>query len=117
MVQKRRTRQQWRTLIDAWWDSGLTQGEYCRRHSISVSSFARWREVFRREGQPTKPTPKREQEPACTLVPVHWISEPTPHSGGPLSLHFPDGLRLDISVGFDATTVHRLITLLKGRDA
>lgn len=38
----RRTEQEWRELIDLCRQSGLTQRQFCREHSVSLASFHRW---------------------------------------------------------------------------
>ncbi|EIC22120.1 IS66 family insertion sequence element accessory protein TnpA [Thiorhodovibrio frisius] len=116
MAQRRRTRQQWQALVDGWASSGLTQGEYCRRQGISVASFARWRAIFRRarQRQPAEPTPSAG--PTHSLVPVHWLSDDAPTATTAttaLSLHCPGGLRLDIGVGVDVSTLQQVIRLLR----
>jgi transposase-like protein len=51
MAQGRRTRAQWRQLVEGFSGSGLTQACYCERHGISVTSFQRWRAQFRQHVQ------------------------------------------------------------------
>ncbi|EIC21628.1 IS66 family insertion sequence element accessory protein TnpA [Thiorhodovibrio frisius] len=115
MAHRRRTRQQWQALVDGWASSGLTQGEYCRRHGISVASFARWRAIFRRPLQhpapPAEPTPSAG--PTHSLVPVHWLSDDAPTATTALSLHCPGGLCLDIGAGVDTATLQQVIRLLR----
>jgi len=41
-----RRRSQWQQLVQAHRDSGLTQTEFARRHSIEVASLRRWRAEF-----------------------------------------------------------------------
>jgi hypothetical protein len=45
MAHRRRTREQWRQLVEGWPESGLTQAQYCEHHNISVASLYRWRNV------------------------------------------------------------------------
>ncbi len=49
MAQRRRSRAQWRRLVDGWPRSGLRQQGYCDRHGISVGSLRRWQQIFREE--------------------------------------------------------------------
>ena len=51
------TREELRSLrvkqIAGWAASGLTQGAYCERESISLKTFSRWRRILR-EASPTQ---------------------------------------------------------------
>lgn len=117
MAQKRRTRQQWQMLIEGWASSGLTQGEYCRLHGISVASFGRWRAIFRRAHPLPPPEPTPSASPTHSLVPVHWVSDGASTAAIALSLHCPDGLRLDIGAGVDAATLQRVIRILRAAES
>ena len=48
-------REQWRTRIKEWEESGLTQDEYCSRNNFKISQFLYWRKKFS-EKKPTHPT-------------------------------------------------------------
>lgn len=82
------TREQWRALAGGWLLSGMSQGDYCAKHGISVESLRHWREVFAlertgavRRAQP-KPASSASQEtsgataePADQILPVVVQSE------------------------------------------
>lgn len=34
----------WQDHFDAWKQSGLTRGEYCRQHDLKLSTFGYWRQ-------------------------------------------------------------------------
>lgn len=42
----------WNEHIRAWRMSGLTQGEYCKRHGLKVASLGYWKDKQRRRGEP-----------------------------------------------------------------
>jgi transposase-like protein len=116
MAHRRRTRAQWRRLVEGWPDSGLTQVDYCERHDISVASLHRWREVFRdRPGTPSPSAPKPRA--AVHLLPIELLDDlGSPEgrgSGQALSLVFPDGVRLEIAPGCDDGTLRRVVGLLR----
>lgn len=46
----RRSRQQWRALIERFGASGLSVQAFCRRESISDVSFYRWRKALGAQG-------------------------------------------------------------------
>jgi hypothetical protein len=51
------------------------------------------------------------------LVPVHWVSDAASTAAIALSLHCPDGLRLDIGAGVDAATLQRVIRILRAAES
>ena len=44
--QPRRSRSQWRVLIDAFARSGLSAKQFCTQHELRYSSFMKWRAHF-----------------------------------------------------------------------
>lgn len=42
----RRTREQWREVVDRQQQSGLSVSEFCRRESVTQNSFYRWRRIL-----------------------------------------------------------------------
>ena len=71
--------------IEAWQSSGLTQVEYCRKHSINAKTFSNWLRRFRSEQVAHSVSP---------LVPV----EIKPNTSlDCLSLHLKQGYTLKLS--------------------
>jgi len=89
-------RQAWAQHVQAWRDSGLTQGAYCQQHELKPKALAYW---IRRSKQPATP---------LTLVPLALQG---PSAGGELLLQHASGWRLALPAGIDAT---RLAGLLRG---
>jgi len=87
-------RQRWREHIEAWRDNGLSQQVYCARHELVLSSFQRWRRVFRGEAAKTI-----APDMAGRFVPVRPVSEPQTGSGVVLVIN--DALRIEVAVGKD----------------
>jgi hypothetical protein len=73
MAQGRRTRAQWRQLVEGFSGSGLTQACYCERHGISVTSFQRWRAQFR---QAPVANPRQAEASARKSAPVRLLPAP-----------------------------------------
>ena len=98
-------RERWRSHIEAWRGSGLTQQAYCAREGLTVASLQRWRRIFREEaaGSPAAPVPKG-------LIPVRLVSESP--SGSGLVLVVSDALRIEVAPGFDGATLRQLVAAL-----
>ncbi len=121
MAQGRRTHAQWRQLVEGFWDSGLTQARYCEGHGISVASFHRWRDRFRQvpvaDGHRAEVS-ARTREPV-RLLPVQLLDEAVAVVSAEqvLTLEFTNGVRVQVSPGFDAATLARVVGLLQERTA
>ena len=116
MAHRRRTREQWRRLVEGWSGSGLTQAAYCRRQGVSVASLQRWRERLRREPVAGTTPVGASCDGPLRLVPVEVCERRAPHSAGAaLTVVLDDGLRVEIAPGFDAPTLTRVVSALRGR--
>lgn len=114
MAQQRRSREQWRRLVEGWSGSGLTQAEYCRRQRISVASLHRWRELLHRESAAAAPPASAHRDDPVRLLPVEFCERSAPHSAeSALTLVFDEGLRVEIAPGFDAPTLTRVVSALR----
>jgi hypothetical protein len=106
MAQQRRSRAHWRHWVDGGLRSGLTQERSCERHGISLASLRRWRSMFQSE----RDAGSMGQHEQPRRVPVHLIDhEAQPPQ--PLTLVLDDGLRLEVTPGFDEPTLTRLLGL------
>jgi len=92
----------------------LSRREYCAKHSLSVSSFSYWSR--KREVSGAEPTPPDSLAPR--LVPVELLAEDAAapacsfgHSTSGIQLH-TGGVRIDLSVGFDVSTLRRALQAL-----
>lgn len=121
MAHRRRTREQWRRLVEGWPESGLTQAQYCEHHNISVASLYRWREVLRRSSGERRPAPGAGRaDVAVRLLPVELLGEFGQRVGDTapaLSLVFADGVRLEIAPGCDDATLRRVVGVLRAATA
>ncbi len=88
----------WRTHIDKWATSGLTQTEYCRRNEISRDRFTYWKIKFKRQNQPVKFV----QLP----VPAHF------NSAG-LKLNIGRSFQIEIPDDFNHETLEQVLLTLK----
>lgn len=104
-ITREENRQRWRDHIEGWRGSGQGQQAYCVRNGLTLSSFQRWRRIFRDEetGPTTRSQPGR-------FVPVQLVSESQAGSG--LVLVVNEALRIEVGLGFDATTLRQLVAAL-----
>ena len=95
--------QQWHKHIEAWRKSGLSQQAFCRDRGLRYKKFHYWRNKMIQT--PFKKTATR----SSALVPVTYPGS-TANNG--LSIHFPNGTRLQ-GIGPDnLSLVERLLESL-----
>ena len=101
---QRRTSQAWRSLIESWKNSNLTQKEFCAQQSIAYSAFHYW---FRKV---------REQEllPGVGpgFFPVKITSNTQVKNNGSvrIELALPDGRRVKFYDGVDVQFLRSLLS-------
>ena len=96
--QPKRSREEWRQIVDRYQASGLKAVEFARLEGLNVHTFAWWRHELRREARPPAP---------LTLVPV-----PKTPSRDPLVIRFPDGTELRVPHGHEPGWVGRIADVL-----
>lgn len=80
---KRRSAEQWKTLIQQHSQSGLSLAGFCRKKNLSVSSFHHWRRKLR---------PEPEKPGFVEIEPQPAIEQP--HRAWLLELDLPGGINL-----------------------
>ena len=106
---RRAKRNIWKHHIESRKNSGLSQAEYCRQHSLKVYDFQYWKKRF-----------KSPQEPDCPpkLLPVKLTSsdqsEPVIGSSG-ISLQITDRYVVQLGIEFNSSTLSKLIDMLEVR--
>ena len=112
----------WSAIIADFHRSGLTHVQFCRLRKVSIHSFRKW--LYRRHAPASPAQADRSSLPAAPLfLPVHVRPEPAPvpterqanTSPPPLELVLDHGRHLRIPVGFDSTTLGRILDLLEAR--
>lgn len=89
----------WKTHIDAWQSSGLSQAAYCRQHQLVYSTFsARLCELRAQAKSSSSATP--------VLLPIHVQPPPSPEVS--LILHHAKGHRLELPAGVSASWLAEL---------
>jgi hypothetical protein len=79
----------WAKHLDAWYQSDLTQREYCAKHGLHEHTFDRWHCKRKRE--------LLGDAAAMTLVPATMDGGPS--AGGVLRLSSPSGWRIEVHGG------------------
>lgn len=90
----------WKTHIESWQQSNLTQTEYCRSNGLSIKSFGyRKRRIL------------ESPEHSLSFVPVTIQAEPvtTFRSESPLQLVLLNGLKIEIADDFNPLLLKKLI--------
>lgn len=96
----------WQRHIDACNRSPLTQVQYCRQHSLALSTLGYWKRRLDMTRQ------KKARFYPLTVQPVQ--SENTRFSSAGVSLHLcDDRFRIDLSEGFSASLLKKLISTLE----
>jgi hypothetical protein len=94
-------------LVEEFVSSGLRQSEFCRRHSVSLNSLKRYLDRYREAGSVGAD---------CTLVAVELAEESSRRGQEPdggMAVVLSCGRRIEVGVGFDASTLTRLVTVLE----
>jgi len=99
----RRREAQWRGVIRAHRDSGLTIREFCRKRKLPESAFYFWRgELQRRQAEPEQRRPA--DPPAFVAVRVEDSSsraEAIARAAGHIAIELSGGWRIDITAPVD----------------
>ena len=93
----------WEQQIKDWKDSGLTQGQYCQKRNLKMSTFLYWRRKLDLDSKKNLLIP-------VSIQPESEISSTSVSSG--VSLTFNDCL-IQIHKGFDQNTLLELLQVLR----
>ena len=95
----RRTKTEWRTLIVAQQESGLTAAAFCRKRGIPVNYFCRVRRQLRRS----------EVEKQVAFVPV---SVSRSSAAERITVHYEGGASVELPFGIEPRWVAQLLRAL-----
>ena len=99
MAQPRRSREQWRRLVQRYEASGERSADFARREGLNAKTFAWWRSELRREA--------RGKTTTLTLVPV------PSRTREPVIIELPSGTELRVPQGAEPNWVGRLVNALR----
>ena len=105
--------ERWSLLLAAWRESGLVAAEFCRRKQVSARRFYKWRK--RLSSLPEAVAPSGEAE-LSDFVPVRF-AEREASAGCGIAVVLGDGMRLELSSGFDTGELARAVRALRGTEA
>jgi len=88
-------RRYWKSHVDQWSESGLSQLEYCRKNDLIPHRFTYWKRKFKKLHFP---------------VAFVQIPEPVPINMEGLKLNIGRGLQLEIPDGFSQATLERVLS-------
>ncbi len=89
----------WKTHLDQWSESSMTQREYCRQNDLIAHRFTYWKIKFKNKN-----------------LPVEFVQiSPEPMKIDPceLKLNIGLGLQIEIPDGFSRTTLEQVLVTLK----
>ena len=95
----------WKQHIDSWQETGLSQAEYCRRHSLKHHQLVYWKKRF------------LKSETDVSFVPLKLedlLDMPAREDRAPLCLVINHHFKIEIRAGFDAQLLRQLIFALQG---
>ena len=101
MAGRRRSRQEWRELTDAWRISGISGVAFAEREGLNANTFSWWRSELGREA--------RKPAASLSLVPVRMALV-----SAPIEIDLRDGVRLRVPETSDLGRVRDLVQLLRG---
>lgn len=87
----RRTREQWRALVDQWRRSGQPMARFCEEHAIGYASFCHWRTRLAGEDAPMQ----RE----APFIDLGAVSSSGRARGWTIVLSLGEGVELRLSQG------------------
>ena len=98
----------WSEHVAAWQHSGLSQGAYCRQHSLSQSSLSYWRKRLGAKND-------RDAASFVTIVPVPLSASTQPDiatAPEPMLVHVGNAFRIEIRGDFAAPMLEKLVRTL-----
>ena len=89
----------WKTHLEQWSESSISQREYCRQHDLIAHRFTYWKTKFKRKNFPVEF--------------VQVSPEPMRIEPSDLKLNIGPTLQIEIPDGFSQVTLERVLATLK----
>ena len=104
---RRRSRAEAERLVVEFEASGISREEFCQQHGLALATLVRYRKRLRQ---------RRGEEGGTSRWLAVQLSSAMPAAGGGaasgLTVVLASGLRIEIALGFDATTLQHLLRAL-----
>ncbi len=97
---RQQRRKFWRTHIDQWEASGLSQRAYCVQHDLILHRFYNWRRRI-----------KSDKNSRVSFLPVSLAGNAS-FCKPSVRIHTPNGYTIEIGGQLDSTEVNRLIAMV-----
>ena len=94
----------WKSRLEEWARTNLSQVDYCRKHDLKKHQFTYWKRKFEKE---TLPSIEFVEIPKESPVPLHINHEP-------LKLAISSRFTIEIPDDFDTDTLKRVLQILEG---
>ncbi len=111
--QRRRSRAEAEQLAAGFEASGLRRREFCLKHGVALSTLDFWRKRRRQERGRQKPDAGAKVSTNGRLVAVELADVPAGAASGGIAVVVSRGRRIEVSRGFDAATLERLLAVLE----
>lgn len=102
----------WRRHLSRQPASGLTVGEYCRKHALREPSFYAWRRIIRQRDQATRPTYDATPAPGPAFLPVTFSDPQARHAAAAIDIRLANGCRIRVRSGCDRTLLADVLAML-----
>ncbi|WP_049770495.1 IS66 family insertion sequence element accessory protein TnpA [Desulforapulum autotrophicum] len=97
----------WKSHIESWSPSGLSQAEYCRRNDLNIPRFRYWKHRFRKENLPLDFV----QIPSVPVKSTRLFQ----HTGNPsLRIIMNSEFTIEVQDDFSPVVLEKVILTLKG---
>lgn len=98
-------RDTWQQHIESWQQSQLSKTDYCQQHGLNRACFYKWYSKLCINASPEQPNPHSSSIP-LTLIP---LTRPQAQNADThISLHSPQGWRIDCPLHLNSDTLHTL---------
>lgn len=117
-------REQWARRVERWKESGLPLKAFAAELGINARSLSWWKwELSKSDVSTSAPRPRRRRARASlaaaaltkTISPMTFVEMTASVVGEPLEIVLPSTLRVRVPVGFDDTTLARLLDVMERR--
>ena len=112
------SRETWAKRVEAWKASGLGAKEFGAKFGIKPKSLEWWKwnlgaEAVRAKREPA--SAKSAQLAVTAMAPLTFVEMPTGLGKEPIEVVLANGVRIRVPIGFEVTTLLRLLDVLERR--